>query len=120
MSKRKPGRPCELLPEEVDAIIQSHASKIFVNGKVVCKENPIWDTISEETGHGKKPRGFYSHFMDNRNDIRTWIEGNIPNIYSSLSPDSTHDLSNTDNSTIDKNIKIVVLRFIYQEFVELL
>ena len=58
--------------------------------------------------------------MDNRNDIRTRIEGNIPNIYSRLSPDSTHDLSNMNNSTIDKNIKIVVLRFTHQEFVELL
>ena len=118
--KTKAQRPCELLPEQVDAIIQSHASEIFVNSKVVCKEHPIWETMSEETGRSKKTCGFYSHFMDNRNYIRTRIEGNISNIYSSLSPDSTHDLFNMNNSTIDKHIKIVVIRFTHQEFVELL
>ena len=119
----KCGRPALMSADDVESIIEPYINEIFIDGRIASKHASVWKKLSAESNGAKGAKGFYSHVIDNRNNIQRKFsnpESNNISIFNETTEISDITVaSKVIDSSINPNIETVSINFTYREFNDL-
>ena len=109
--------------EDIESIIEPYIDEIFINGRIASKHASVWKKLSAESNGAKGAKGFYSHVIDNRNNIQRKFsnpESNNILIFNETTEISDITVASTVvDSSINPNIETVSINFTHREFNDL-
>ena len=119
----KRGRPALMSAEDIETIIEPYIDEIFIDGRIASKHASVWKKLSAESNGAKGAKRFYSHVIDNRNNIQRKFstpESNNILIFNETTEISDITVASTVvDSSINPNIETVSINFTHREFNDL-